>query len=99
MRIGINVEDVIVDGASCTATAVNIAARHPAARQPGRNRVTAAVREYVWTACLALSDLGERSLKKHQRPVRIYRVEMAARGAAAPLRAAAPNWTTGRPSR
>lgn len=77
MRIGINVEDVIVDGGKLHGDGVNIAARIQQLANPGEIVLTAAVREYVWNKLgLALSDLGERSLKNISRPVRIYRVEM-----------------------
>jgi TolB-like protein len=76
MRIGINVEDVIVDGDKRHGDGVNIAARIQQLASPGEVVMTAAVRDYVWNKLgVELTDLGERSLKNISRPVRIYRLE------------------------
>ena len=76
MRIGINVEDVIVDGDKRHGDGVNIAARIQQLASPGEVVMTAAVRDYVWNKLgVELTDLGERQLKNISRPVRIYRLE------------------------
>jgi TolB-like protein/Tfp pilus assembly protein PilF len=76
MRIGINVEDVIVDGDKRHGDGVNIAARIQQMASPGEVVMTAAVRDYVWNKLgVELTDLGERRLKNISRPVRIYRLE------------------------
>ena len=76
MRIGLNVEDVIVDGDKRHGDGVNIASRIQQLAGPGEIVMTAAVRDYVWNKLgVELTDLGERSLKNITRPVRIYRLE------------------------
>ena len=76
LRIGINVEDVIVDEGDVHGDGVNIAARIHQLASPGEVVVTAAVREYVWNKLGArFTDLGDRELKNISRPVRIYRLE------------------------
>jgi adenylate cyclase len=78
IRIGINVEDVIVDGDKRHGDGVNIAARIQQLASPGEVVMTAAVRDYVWNKLgVELTDLGERQLKNISRPVRIYRLERA----------------------
>src|SRR2546425_105733 len=80
MRIGINVEDVIVDGDKLHGDGVNIAARIQQLAGPGEVVMTAAVRDYVWNKLgVELTDLGERELKNISRPVRIYRLEHESR--------------------
>jgi adenylate cyclase len=76
VRIGINVEDVIVDEDDLHGDGVNIAARIHQLARPGEVVVTAAVRDYVWNKLNAtFSDLGERELKNISRPIRLYRLE------------------------
>ena len=48
LRIGINVEDVIVDGDELHGDGVNIAARIQQLGKPGDTLLTGAVYEYVW---------------------------------------------------
>jgi TolB-like protein/Tfp pilus assembly protein PilF len=74
LRIGINLGDVIGEGSDIYGDGVNIAARLEALAEPGGIVVSATVHDHV-TGKLALSfdDLGERTLKNIQKPVRIYR--------------------------
>lgn len=91
LRIGINVEDVIVDGDKLHGDGVNIAARIQQLASPGEIVMTAAVRDYVWNKLgVELTDLGERVLKNISRPVRIYRLEQKHR-TSAPSRFAQPH--------
>lgn len=76
MRVGINVEDVIVDGENIHGDGVNIAARIQQLASAGEVVMTAAVRDYVWNKLgVELTDLGERQLKNISRPIRLYRLE------------------------
>jgi len=76
VRIGINVEDVIVDEDDLHGDGVNIAARIQQLAAPGEVVVTAAVCEYIWNKLdVRLTDLGEHELKNISHPVRIYRAE------------------------
>jgi class 3 adenylate cyclase/tetratricopeptide (TPR) repeat protein len=75
MRVGINVEDVIVDGEHLVGNGVNVASRIHQLAAPGEVVVTKAVRDYVWNKLpVRLDDLGERQLKNLGRPVRVFRV-------------------------
>ncbi len=76
IRIGINVEDVIVDEERLIGDGVNIAARIHQLAAPGEIIATAAVRDFVWNKlAVSFSDLGERELKNIGRPIRVYRVQ------------------------
>jgi adenylate cyclase len=76
LRIGINVEDVIVDDEKLIGDGVNIASRIHQLAAPGEIIVTAAVREYVLNKLPVLfTDLGNRELKNITRRVHLYRVE------------------------
>lgn len=76
LRVGINVEDVIVDGDKLVGDGVNIAARIHQLGGAGEIIVTAAVREYVANKLqLAFSDLGVRQLKNISRRIQLYRIE------------------------
>jgi class 3 adenylate cyclase/TolB-like protein/tetratricopeptide (TPR) repeat protein len=94
LRIGVNVEDVIVDGDKLVGDGVNIASRIHQLAAPGEIIVTAAVREYVVNKlALVFTDLGMRELKNISRRIQLYRVEAAdaapaAAGAARPRAAA-----------
>ena len=83
MRIGINVEDVLVDGDDLHGDGVNIAARIQQLADPGEVVVTAAVGEYVRDKIgIRFTDLGARELKNINRPIRIFRLEFARNGPA-----------------
>jgi len=76
MRIGINVEDVIVDDDDLHGDGVNIASRIQQLAEPGEVVITATVRDYVWNKMpIAITDLGIRELKNISRPVQLYHVE------------------------
>jgi TolB-like protein/Tfp pilus assembly protein PilF len=86
VRIGINVEDVIVDEDKLIGDGVNIASRIHQLASPGEIVVTGAVREYVWNKMpITFSDLGERELKNISRPIRVYRVEAHAATGGIPI--------------
>jgi adenylate cyclase len=78
-RIGINVGDVIASDDDIHGDGVNIAARLESLAEPGGILVSATVHA---TAANRLpcrfEDLGERSLKNIEKPVRVYRVAVAA---------------------
>jgi class 3 adenylate cyclase len=76
LRVGINVEDVIVDGEKLVGDGVNIASRIHQLGAAGEIIVTAAVREYVANKLqLAFVDLGVRQLKNISRRIQLYKVE------------------------
>jgi class 3 adenylate cyclase/tetratricopeptide (TPR) repeat protein len=75
MRIGVNVEDVIVDGDKLVGDGVNVAARIQQLAEPGEIVVTEAVRDYVRNKmAVSLENLGERRVKNISRTIRLYRV-------------------------
>ena len=84
VRIGINVEDVIVDDDDRHGDGVNIAARIQQLAGAGEVVVTAAVCEYVWNKLdVRFIDIGEHELKNISHPVRVYRAELASAKATA----------------
>jgi hypothetical protein len=75
MRIGISIEDVIVEENSLLGDGVNVASRVHQSAAPDEIVVTQPVRDFVWNKLpLALQDLGEQRFKNVSRPIRTYRV-------------------------
>jgi TolB-like protein/class 3 adenylate cyclase len=80
-RIGINVGDIIIDGDDIFGDGVNVAARVENECEPGGVYLSDdAFRQVRAKTSFRFDDLGERSLKNIDRPIRVY----AARVAAAP---------------
>src|SRR5712672_1089024 len=79
-RIGVNLGDVMVEGAQIYGDGVNVAARLESLAEPGSicisDTVHAQVRDKL---ALAYADLGEQSVKNIDEPVRVYRVLLNAR--------------------
>jgi TolB-like protein/class 3 adenylate cyclase/Flp pilus assembly protein TadD len=76
IRIGIDVEDVLVDGDDVHGDGVNIAARIQQLAEPGEAVVTERVRDYIGTKLdVRFVDLGEQRLKNIRQQVRVYRLE------------------------
>ena len=74
-RIGINVGDIIIDGSDIFGDGVNVAARIENECEPGGVYLSDdAYRQVRGKTSLAFDDLGERSLKNIDRPVRLYAV-------------------------
>src|ERR1700745_4308532 len=72
-RIGINVGDIIIDGGDIFGDGVNVAARVENECEPGGVYVSGSAFEQArGTADFSFHDLGERSLKNIDRPVRLY---------------------------
>jgi adenylate cyclase len=88
-RIGLNVGDVIIQGDDLYGDGVNIAARLQEVARPGGIALSATIADYIKGKIpLALEDLGERSLKNIERPIRIYAVQQdVLTPSAVPLRA------------
>ncbi len=88
VRIGINVEDVIVDEDRLIGDGVNIASRIHQLASPGEIVTTGAVRDFVWNKLpVSFNDLGERELKNIGRPIHIYRVDSRDPGVTVPVHA------------
>ncbi len=75
-RIGINLGDVIVEGADIYGDGVNVAARLEGIAEPGAHLHLGAVRDLVRDPTeVVLEDLGEKALKNIAEPVRVFRID------------------------
>ena len=82
MRVGISIEDAIVDEDKLLGDGVNIASRVHQMAGTDQLVITQGVRNFVWNKLpVRLQDLGEQQLKNISRPVRTFRV-LAGDGAA-----------------
>lgn len=83
-RMGVNLGDVIVDGADLFGDGVNVAARLQALAAPGGLCISQAVWEQVRDKLpLQWRDLGPQRLKNIAQPVRVFALAPAERAAAA----------------
>ena len=95
-RVGINIGDIIIDGDDIFGDGVNVAARVENECEPGRVYLSGNAFEQVrGKTSLAFDDLGEKSLKNIDRPVRLYVVRSAAQSAASPK--SSTSWTKAPP--
>ncbi len=93
-RIGINIGDIIIDGDDIFGDGVNVAARVENECDPGGVCLSASAYEQVrGKTAFIFDDLGERSLKNIDRPVRLY----AARSATIPALSVKSQAETARP--
>jgi adenylate cyclase len=77
-RIGINLGDILIEGDDILGDGVNIAARIENECEPGGVYLSSdAFRQVRGKTSLAFDDLGERSLKNIDQPVRLYAVRSA----------------------
>ena len=73
-RIGINLGDVLVEGANLMGDGVNVAARLESLAEPGGIAIAATVHEHVEGKVEArFDDAGERTVKNIARPLRVWR--------------------------
>jgi adenylate cyclase len=78
-RIGINIGDIIIEGSDIFGDGVNVAARIENECEPGHVFLSDdAYRQVRGKTAFAFDDLGERSLKNIDPPVRIYSVRSVA---------------------
>ena len=78
-RIGVHQGDILVEDDDIFGDGVNVAARLEGLAEPGGVCVSARVQEdVVGRLDLTFDDIGEQSLKNIARPVRAYRVRLAA---------------------
>jgi adenylate cyclase len=84
-RIGINIGDIIYDDARIYGDGINVAARLEGIAEPGGISISEdAWRQVQGKVAVSFHDTGEQHLKNIARPVRTYRIELAAKAAAAP---------------
>jgi adenylate cyclase len=82
-RIGINVGDIIIDGQDILGDGVNVAARIEGIAEPGGISISEdAWRQVKGKVPVNFIDAGEQNLKNIDRPVRIYRLDLAPKGKA-----------------
>jgi class 3 adenylate cyclase len=75
MRVGISIEDAIVDNDKLLGDGVNIASRVHQMAEPDQVIITQGVRDFVWNKLpIRLVDLGQHKLRNISRPVRTFRV-------------------------
>jgi adenylate cyclase len=78
-RIGIHIGDVLIEGEDILGDGVNIAARLEGIAEPGGICISEdAFRQVRGKVEAEFVDTGEQSLKNIVRPLRVYRVELAA---------------------
>ncbi len=83
-RMGINVGDIIIEGDDILGDGVNIAARIEGIAEPGGISISEdAWRQVQGKVAANFVDVGEQSLKNIARPVRVYRMDLAPKLAAA----------------
>lgn len=77
-RIGVNLGDIIVDGANLMGDGVNVAARLEALAPPGGICISQSVHAQVSDRLpLAYLDLGDHKAKNIAKPIHVYRVILA----------------------
>jgi adenylate cyclase len=87
-RIGINLGEVIVEGADIFGDGVNVAARLQAMAEPGDVLLSRTVRDQAAGKVPAeFDDLGEHALKNIERPVHVFRARALPGAAAATVAA------------
>ena len=78
-RIGVHQGDIVVEDDDIFGDGVNVAARLEGLAEPGGICVSARVQEdAAGKFDLTFDDIGEQNLKNIARPVRVYRVRLAA---------------------
>ena len=79
LRIGVNLGDVMVEGSDLYGDGVNLAARLEGLAEPGGICLSEAAHHQVAPKLrLGYRDLGEKSVKNFDRPVRVYSVDTGA---------------------
>ena len=75
LRVGINLGDVVVEGADLFGEGVIVASRLEALAEPGNVYISEAVFKHVaGKVAVGFDELGEQALKNVAKPVRVYRV-------------------------
>jgi adenylate cyclase len=74
-RIGVNLGDVMMEGAQIYGDGVNVAARLESLADPGGICISGTVHEHIKTKlALTYEDLGEQRVKNIAQPVRVFRL-------------------------
>ena len=84
-RVGVNLGDILVEEGDVFGEGVNVAARLEGLAEAGGVLVSHTIHDHVHGKLpFGFEDLGERSLKNIERPIRVYRVTWEPERAAAP---------------
>jgi adenylate cyclase len=76
LRIGINLDDIIIEDGDLFGDGVNIAARLEALAEPGSIYISGSVYDRIVDKIdFEFIDLGPQSLKNISRPIRVYRID------------------------
>ena len=76
-RIGVNLGDVLIEGDDILGDGVNIAARLEGICEPGGVLISGTAYEHVRGRIEAeFVDLGEKTLKNIERPIRVYSLQV-----------------------
>jgi adenylate cyclase len=95
-RIGINLGDVMVQGADLMGDGVNVAARLQTAAQPGGICISGSVHDQIRNKLsLSFLSLGEKNFKNIQQPVRTFSISEAEGVGALPAAKPEPSGTRG----
>jgi adenylate cyclase len=77
LRIGVNLGDIIVEGADIYGDGVNIAARLEGLADPGTICVSGTVFDHIKAKVdLDFEDLGEQEIKNIEQPIQVYRIAL-----------------------
>ena len=77
-RVGVNLGEIIIEGADIYGTGVNVAARLETLAEPGGIRISGSVHDQIRTILsLDYEDMGEQTVKNISAPVRSYAVRSA----------------------
>jgi len=86
-RIGVNLGDVMVDGADILGDGVNVAARLEGIAEPGGICISSSVYDQIAGKLnLGFVDIGEKALKNIARPIHVYSFDRSGEFAATPRR-------------
>ncbi len=97
-RIGVNLGDVMVKGDDLLGDGINIAARLESIADPGGICMSSSVYDQIAGKLdLSFVDVGHKSLKNIDRPVRVYRINRDGRSGTIRARGLSPaaRWLTG----
>lgn len=95
LRIGVNLDDVIIDGGILQGDGVNIASRIHQAAEPDQIVVTAVVRDCIMNRLpVVFHDLGTPPMKNINRPIRVFSVEWVEGGKSGPIAQPYLQWSS-----
>jgi len=77
-RIGVNLGDIMIDGSDIAGDGINVASRLEALAEAGGICVSGSVWEQVHGQLdISFADIGEQRVKNIERPIRVYRIDLA----------------------